>query len=311
VGDLSARLAGLSPARQRLLARRAAARGLALPTVETPPVAVSEQTGPPGGDPKGEQRRFYDRLNRGLDATIFGQHSLFLNYGCAASGATSAASRAPAGFALQRNSVRLVLETVGEADLGGRRVLDVGCGRGGTVRVLATLFQPRAVVGLDLSAAAVGFCRREHPLRGASFCQGDAERLPFADRTFDAVTNIESAHAYPERQRFYGEVGRVLRVGGSFFFADIFPAEGLPADLAALEEVGLALEHDRDITPHVLASCDQQTADHVTAFGPVQPRAVLDEFLALPGSPIYRSMQDGALSYRILRLRRRAGSGRP
>ena len=40
---------------------------------------------------------------------------------------------------------------------------------------------------------------------------GDAESLPFADRSFDAVINVEASHAYPHFPRFLAEVARVLR----------------------------------------------------------------------------------------------------
>ena len=49
---------------------------------------------------------------------------------------------------------------------------------------------------------------------GVDFVHGDAEKLPFPDRSFDAVINIESSASYPHFSRFLAEVARVLRPAG-------------------------------------------------------------------------------------------------
>ena len=49
---------------------------------------------------------------------------------------------------------------------------------------------------------------------------GNAESLPFADESFDAVINVEASHGYPDFPRFLAEVARVLRPGGHFLYAD-------------------------------------------------------------------------------------------
>jgi SAM-dependent methyltransferase len=80
---------------------------------------------------------------------------------------------------------------VGAAELsGGERVLDVGCGTGFT----AFAFAPHVaeVVALDLTPAMLEQARALAGSRGLSnlrFETGDAMALPFADRSFDVVTN--------------------------------------------------------------------------------------------------------------------------
>ena len=60
---------------------------------------------------------------------------------------------------------------------------------------------------------------------------------------------------------------------------------------------------DRDITPNVLASCDEVAATRADAFG--EPSEAIDNFLAVPGSAVYEQMRSGAWEYRILRAERR------
>jgi ubiquinone/menaquinone biosynthesis C-methylase UbiE len=103
-----------------------------------------------------------------------------------------------------------------QADLSGKRVLEVGCGHGGGASYLTRTLHPASYTGLDLNRGAVAFCRERHNLLGVDFVHGDAEKLSFSDQSFDAVINLESSAAYPHFSRFLAEVARVLRPGGHF-----------------------------------------------------------------------------------------------
>jgi ubiquinone/menaquinone biosynthesis C-methylase UbiE len=86
------------------------------------------------------------------------------------------------------------------------RTLDVACGTGYLTRHL-----PGEVVGLDQSARMLKEASRQVP--GATFVQGDALSLPFADAAF---TRLVTAHFYghlrdEERARFLAEARRVAR----------------------------------------------------------------------------------------------------
>ncbi len=90
-------------------------------------------------------------------------------------------------------------------------VLDVGCGDGWTARLLAP--RSRSYVGVDRSRKLVEVAR-ERAL-GARFEQADAQRLPFADASFDTVL-LFHVLTYAERpEAVVAEAGRVLRPGGS------------------------------------------------------------------------------------------------
>src|SRR4051812_23531384 len=69
----------------------------------------------------------------------------------------------------------------------GRRVLDLGCGHGMAAVVLAR--GGAIVTGLELSAGYLAEARARAAANdvAATWIQGDAERLPFADESFDAI----------------------------------------------------------------------------------------------------------------------------
>ena len=91
------------------------------------------------------------------------------------------------------------------------RVLDLGCGRGGVVERLHTTGQ---WIGCDPDWRSL----KEHRLPNLPRSQADAERLPFADNTFDIVTSSWVLEHLPNPVRTFREVARVLRPGGRFLF---------------------------------------------------------------------------------------------
>src|SRR6516165_12498173 len=93
-----------------------------------------------------------------------------------------------------RAHINLYHRTATQADLSGKRVLEVSCGRGGGASYLVRTLRPASYTGLDFNPAGVAFCRERHNLPGLDFVQGDAENLPFADQSFDAVINIQASH---------------------------------------------------------------------------------------------------------------------
>jgi ubiquinone/menaquinone biosynthesis C-methylase UbiE len=91
----------------------------------------------------------------------------------------------------------------------GTHVLDLGCGPG----FAAAAAQARGAVpvGLDFSAAMVALARRANP--GLRFDEGDADRLPFVENSFDAVVANFAVHHMADPVRALSEARRVLRPG--------------------------------------------------------------------------------------------------
>jgi SAM-dependent methyltransferase len=96
----------------------------------------------------------------------------------------------------------------------GKRVLDVGSGNGYVLSRYAK--QGARVCGVDLTATGIDLCRRRFRLLDlpGQFLVGNAERLPFADASFDCVCSMGVLHHTPDTAKAVGEVFRVLRPGG-------------------------------------------------------------------------------------------------
>ncbi len=114
-----------------------------------------------------------------------------MNYGYAEpEGATGSFDLKPDDEA-ERYPIALYRHVATLAPIAGRDVLEIGSGRGGGASYIARYLKPRRMVGIDLSGKAVAFSNRRHVIDNLHFRQGDAERLPFDDQSFDAVINVE------------------------------------------------------------------------------------------------------------------------
>jgi SAM-dependent methyltransferase len=110
------------------------------------------------------------------------------------------------------------------------RVLDLGCGGGHVVFAVAP--HVREIVAYDLSPEmldVVARAARERGLANVKTQHGMAERLPFADASFDTVMSRYSAHHWRDFQAGLVEAARVLKPGGVAAFVDsVSPGTPLP-----------------------------------------------------------------------------------
>jgi ubiquinone/menaquinone biosynthesis C-methylase UbiE len=103
----------------------------------------------------------------------------------------------------------------------GARVLEIGCGTGSVVRVLARRPGVAEAVGVDPSPVFVARARAlGADLPNVAFEEGDGRALRFADGEFDAVVLHTSLCHIPEPERVLGEAFRVLRPGGALAVFD-------------------------------------------------------------------------------------------
>lgn len=116
-------------------------------------------------------------------------------------------------------------------DVAGKRVLEVGCGSAPCARWLAG--RCASVVGLDLSAGMLGFAAALCRSTGVPvpLVQAGAERLPFADASFDVACSAFGAVPFvADPGRVMREVARVLRPGGRWVFAVNHPMRWMFSD---------------------------------------------------------------------------------
>jgi ubiquinone/menaquinone biosynthesis C-methylase UbiE len=118
---------------------------------------------------------------------------------------------------------------VREGRLEGSRVLDIGCGTGALLAVLAERFGC-GVAGVDPAPAMLDVARRKLPDAELHLAQG--EELPFAADAFDAALMVLVVHHLGDRQRAFREARRVVVAGGSLLIVTRDPVT-VPRDWLA------------------------------------------------------------------------------
>ena len=101
-------------------------------------------------------------------------------------------------------------------------ILDVGCGTGIFASRIAAALPRATICGVDLVSGMLTGGRERWRSLGENGVpvQGDSERLPFGDATFDVVTCANSFHHYPHQDRAVAEMHRVLKPGGRLLLLD-------------------------------------------------------------------------------------------
>jgi SAM-dependent methyltransferase len=246
-------------------------------------------------------RDFYDWLARELGDGV----CPFLNYGYIGPG-----GRKPGVDGLHTKLLEKVLAGV---MLTGRRVLEVGSGRGGNCAWISHNCRPEMMAGVDRCLPNVMSSRsRARGAANTAFTCSDAQLLPFADSSFDVVLNLESSHCYADLPAFLNEVSRVLRPGGFFCWADLWGLEVLGFDWRARERAFVALDLTlvarADLTEGVFLALKDRSSlpNRLRANISSKGREVLDPFVRNINT-IRLHLAAGQCEYRMMQFEKLRG----
>jgi SAM-dependent methyltransferase len=104
----------------------------------------------------------------------------------------------------------------------GQRILDIASGTGLAARACETITgEPENIVGIDISLGMLKAARRQS---SSHYLMADAERLPFANRVFDAIICVAAVPYLPDLAAAVVDWRRVSRRGGRLVFTT--PAAG-------------------------------------------------------------------------------------
>lgn len=224
----------------------------------------------------------------------------FLNYGYAPLNADAREIELRPEDQPNRYCIQLYQRVAGDADLRGKDLLEVGCGRGGGASFIARYREPCSMTGVDFSSKAIEFCRGHYRSEGLSFLRADAENLPLPANSFDVVINVESSHCYNSMERFLREVVRVLRPGGRFLFTDFREREDVPVLREQLTRAGLRVLEEEQINRNVLKALELDNERKLALIQSKAPRFMrerVQQFAGLKGSPVYRRFLTGEWEY--------------
>lgn len=202
-----------------------------------------------------------------------------------------------------RYPIQLYHYTASQIPLEGKKVLEVGCGRGGGAEYLGRCFRPANLIGMDISEQAVDFCIEKYgDDKHLSFVRGDALALEqlFSPESFDVVVNVESSHRYTDFSAFAKGIYTILSPGGHLLLTDFRKSDKWDPVQDELREAGLTIIRTEDITSNVVRALDEDSARRETLIEEMTPRIlnnVAREFAGTKGTKLYRSFAHGERLY--------------
>jgi len=201
---------------------------------------------------------------------------------------------------INRYPIQLYHYLASRVELNGLEILEVGSGRGGGANFVKKYHCPNKVIGIDIAHNAVKLSRQVHTTEGLYFLQGNAEKIPFNDESFDAVLNVESCHAYGSVPIFLKEVKRILKPGGYFLCTDMRSPTGLQTLRNNLLKSGMEIIEEEDVSKNVVKAIEQEEPfkkERIKRSIPKWLQKAFSEFAGVLGSKIHTDLRDGILLY--------------
>ena len=201
----------------------------------------------------------------------------------------------------ERYPAQLYHHTANQETLAGKKVLEIGSGRGGGASYISRYLLPKSIVGIDISKDAVSLCSLKHKSPGLSFSVGDSEQIPFKNNSFDAVINVESSHCYGNIPLFLSEVKRTLKPGGYFLWADFRKTEEMPLLFESFIKSGLIKIREKNITKNVTNALKRLSKDRKEKIKKHVPKIFQPVFMAyagIEGTGVYDSFLENKLTYK-------------
>jgi malonyl-CoA O-methyltransferase len=189
-------------------------------------------------------------------------------------------NRGAAGYdqcaVLQAEVLNRLLERLDYLKVDPSLILDCGCGTGQAIKALHKRYRSARVVGLDLAEAMLQQARGRYGLLARKLLvNGDLERLPFADDSFDMVFSSLALQWSNDLRAAFAEIHRVIKPGGVLMFTTL--------GVNTLQELRAAWA-EIDNLPRVHQFMDMHdVGDAMLAAGLAQPVVDMEEIVMTYG----------------------------
>jgi len=129
-------------------------------------------------------------------------------------------------------------------------ILDIGCGGGININRMSK--HAKKVYGVDYSEESVNLSREvnddEIKSGKVEVFKANVKKLPFEDDTFDVVTAFETVYFWPNIEKSFGEVKRVLKPGGIFLIGmESNGSDNLPMKISE-KLINMTVYSDEELT---------------------------------------------------------------
>jgi ubiquinone/menaquinone biosynthesis C-methylase UbiE len=210
----------------------------------------------------------------------------------------------------QRYPMQMYHYLATKTPVAGRKLLEVGSGRGGGARYITENLKPSSYTGMDIAGNAVRLANKLHAMPNLQFIQGSAEEIPLPDNSVDVVLNVESCHGYGSVPKFLSEARRVLVPGGHLLLVDFRNSkENMNVFIEQIKESGLECVEQENISQNVIEAIvaeDKTKNEMIRKLVPTRWQRLFSQFAGTVGSPFHKTLCQGSRQYYRFVLRKAA-----
>ena len=201
---------------------------------------------------------------------------------------------------INRYCIQLYNHVATGSSLKGKKVTEIGSGRGGGADFISRYHKPKSYTGVDISSGVISFCNRFYNTPGLNFKEGKAEKIPMPTGSTDVVLNVESARCYSNIETFFKEVHRILTPKGEFLFADMIETDDVNSIRNKLQKNGFIIVSEKNITRNVAKGLELDTGRREQLINnniPGSLRKSFSAFAGTKGTKRYNSFNNGKFEY--------------
>lgn len=184
---------------------------------------------------------------------------------------------------INRYPIQLYHHIAEMVDLKGKKIVEVGSGRGGGLAYVCRKFNPVLSTGIDIEKSAVEFSNRSFGNERLQYIVGNAVKLPLAEDYCDIVINVESSHRYLSMKSFIEEVRRILKPEGYFLFTDFRSESQWPEVKRLLQGARFEVLKETDITDNVLEALEKDSERREKLVKSYAPKVLYNSILNFSG----------------------------
>lgn len=238
--------------------------------------------------------RTYDTINQLYNSSPGGRFVQFLNLGYTENDGESLLDNSIfSNTKINRNSISLILKIFKTINLNNKRIIDIGCGRCGTLNLLSQLYPQGMYWGCDI--CNTGFTKK---LSNVELFSCDVQSIiPLKNCYIDIAYSIEVIHTISNKETALKNIRKILKNNGLLILADALTENEWNDWVFCAISNGFKINQKIDISKNVITSCREISSNRLKMLG-----QQFCEIIGAPGSKFYDNLVNGVLKYKILYL---------
>lgn len=239
--------------------------------------------------------QLYEKIHKQFEKNNYGKFIKYMNFGYSKEINDSEPLFITHAL-INQNAIRLFYKLTRGKSFSGKRILEIGCGRGGNIEFLNKMNEDIQIWGVDLSFRGLSCIKQRHNI---NLCVSDINtEFPFCNDFFQDIFCIEVLHNIDDFYNVLKECYRILGQG-CIYIADVLYDNQWKIFFAIAHSLGYIVQRNEDISNNVVLSNMEVSNNRISLLGNDSANMIGSE-----GSRFFKELENKTLQYRLVELRK-------